>query len=74
MSTRKPRRYGQWAGRPQGTAEDATRCIVEVWPNERGPIPYQCQRKRGKGFQGLFCGGHAKLSLERQKDLAKERR
>lgn len=58
--TKPPRRYGEWAGNPKGNAEDRARCIEEVWPNERGPIPYQCMHKRGKGPSGLFCGIHAK--------------
>lgn len=53
------RTYGQWAGHPKGTPEDLTRCITEVWP-PRGWHPYQCQRKRGHGKDGLYCKQHAK--------------
>jgi len=56
----KLRRYGQWAGNPNGRTEDKTRCIWEVW--ERGRIinSYQCFRKRGYGPNGLYCKQHAK--------------
>jgi len=53
------RRYDQWAGNPIGTAEDKTRCLVEV-QDVTGWHFYQCSRKRGKGKDGLYCGQHAK--------------
>lgn len=61
------RTYGQWAGNPQGTTEDETRCIEEVWPS-RGFgswIPYQCRRKRGYGKNGLYCKQHARINAAR---------
>ena len=54
------RRFGEWAGNPNGTPEDITRCIEEVWPQSHGWIPYQCHRKRGYGPGGLYCKQHAK--------------
>jgi len=57
------RRYGEWAGNPKGTAEDITRCIWEVWPNDTY-IPHQCRRKRGYGKDGLYCKQHAKKHQE----------
>lgn len=51
------RRYGKWAGNPNGNPEDATRCIVEV-PD--GYLFAQCSRKRGHGPNGEYCGQHAK--------------
>jgi hypothetical protein len=54
------RRYGCWAGNSAGTKEDESRCIEEVWPSSGGWIPYQCQRKRGHGPDGLYCKQHAK--------------
>ena len=56
------RRYGAWVGNPDGRPEDKTHCIEEVWPQGRGWIPYQCQRKRGHGKDGLYCKQHAKKS------------
>lgn len=55
-----PRRYNAWAGNPNGTPEDAQRCIAEV--RERGGWPsyLQCGRKRGHGPNGEFCAQHAK--------------
>jgi hypothetical protein len=54
------RRYGCWNGCPNGTPEDPTRCIEEVYPRGGGWIPYQCSRKRGHGPDGLYCKLHAK--------------
>ena len=54
------RRYGCWNGCPNGTPEDPTRCIEEVWPTYSSWIPYQCNRRRGHGSDGLYCKQHAK--------------
>ena len=66
MIKTEPRIYGAWAGRPNGTPEDKRCCIFEVWPNERGPIPYQCNRKRGHGPEGLYCGQHDPAEVARR--------
>ena len=61
MTDKKTKRiYGAWAGNEKGQSEDVTRCIKEVWPTS-GWIPYQCQRKRGYGKNGLYCKQHAKI-------------
>lgn len=52
------RRYGVWAGMPEGAKEDKTRCIEEVWGGGRGMDLYQCSKKRGHGPEGLYCGIH----------------
>lgn len=54
------RRYGQWAGDPNGIAENPNQCIVEVGGRDRWINFYQCNRKRGFGKDGLFCKQHAK--------------
>lgn len=54
------RRYGEWAGNPNGVAEDKDRCAEEVWPLDSYLIPTQCSRKRGHGKDGLYCKQHAK--------------
>lgn len=51
--------YGAWAGHPNGTPEDETRCIEEVATRERWITWHQCFRKRGHGIDGLFCKQHA---------------
>ena len=57
----KERRYGQWAGNPEGYPEDKTKCIYAVFPGTRYEwIPHQCRRKRGYGPSGLYCKQHAK--------------
>lgn len=58
MST-KTRRYGVWAGNEKGVAEDTTLCIEEVQGSGKGGMFYQCNRKRGYGRDGLYCGQHA---------------
>lgn len=55
------RKYGVWAGRPQGIPEDTTRCIVEVY-HKRSFTTLQCNRKRGFGPDKLYCKQHAKTS------------
>lgn len=67
MSIPKNRRYGQWAGNPDGMAEDSTRCREEVWPRDAGWMPYQCQRNRGHGPRTELCAQHAKLYENRKK-------
>ena len=58
------RRYGQWAGNPEGMREDPALCIEEVWPSGGAWIPRQCARKRGHGPDGLYCKQHAKRHTE----------
>ena len=57
----RPRRFGAWAGDPDGSPEDPTRCVEEVW-QQIGPF-YQCLRKRGYGERGEYCKQHAKKHL-----------
>lgn len=60
-ATKGIRIYGAWAGNEKGRPEDVVRCIKEVWPSGWGGIiPYQCNRKRGYGKDGLYCKQHAK--------------
>jgi hypothetical protein len=56
------RRYGRWAGNPQGMKEDVTRCAWIVC--EARWIPRQCARKRGHGPDGLLCRQHARMATE----------
>jgi hypothetical protein len=55
------KRYGCWAGDPEGRAEDTTLCIEEVTPRDRHSISGQCLYRRGHGPSGLYCRTHAKL-------------
>jgi len=55
----KIRRYGKWAGDPEGVAEDKTRCVESVYHIFRDFISSQCSRKRGHGPDGLYCKQHA---------------
>lgn len=57
------RRYGVWAGNPQGVSEHAARCIVEVL-NRDGWVPHQCYRKRGYGLEGLYCFQHTRMAAQ----------
>lgn len=49
------RRYGQWAGRPNGSPEVPGKCVVEVYHKD-GWISYQCHKKRLP--DGLLCRHH----------------
>ena len=51
--------YGRWAGNPKGHRVDTTCCIVEVMDNT-SLLFHQCLRKRGYGYNGLFCKQHSK--------------
>jgi hypothetical protein len=55
------RRYGKWAGRPDGELEHEAYCVAEVGGDRmtRG----QCSRYRGHGRDKLFCKQHAKGTL-----------
>ena len=54
------RRYGKWAGNPDGTPEDTARCAAQIL-NTGEFIFRQCSRKRGNGPGGEYCTQHAKL-------------
>lgn len=54
------RRYGQWAGKPDGYPENIEHCIKGVFPGNSF-IERQCTRKRGYGLNKLYCKQHAKL-------------
>jgi hypothetical protein len=54
------RRYGVWAGLPNGMKEDINRCVVEVPYGGRSMLFHQCVRRRGKGPDGLFCTLHTR--------------
>lgn len=64
--------YGQWAGNPNGTPEDTTRCIERVWKG-RGQIPSQCQRKRRYGKDGLYCKQHDPERVEARRKVQDEK-
>ena len=52
------RKYGAWAGNPNGIPEDTTRCIETVSEPGRGVLSHQCGNKRGYGKDGLYCKIH----------------
>lgn len=56
------RRYGKWAGQPDGVPEQGNLCITEVWPPGRMTAS-QCRRLRGHGPNKLYCKQHAKKLL-----------
>lgn len=67
------RRYGSWAGDPDGKKECPDRCIAEV-AEGRSALFYQCQKPRGKGPDGLYCGVHARqLALGRTVYVPKDK-
>jgi len=54
----KKYRYNTWAGNPNGTPYDPTRCAYEIFKNFTA---WQCTRKNGYGPGGLYCKQHAKI-------------
>lgn len=61
------RRYGSWAGCPEGLPEETNRCIAEVQGPD-GITFQQCYRPRGHGPRGDFCRQHAKKTGGRHPD------
>lgn len=51
------RRYGQWAGNPNGYRFKPSRCACEVSSKY---LLVQCSRKPGHGPDELYCKQHAK--------------
>lgn len=74
----REKRYGKWAGCPNGRAYDPKRCAEEVQESIRGGLFHQCARKPGYGPDGLFCRQHDPAEVKRRSDesarLDKERR
>lgn len=65
------KRYGCWAGKPNGTPEDTRHCIEEISGGQGGYSDYisrQCGRKRGYGIYGLYCKQHSKKHEPKPKD------
>ena len=60
------RRYRVWAGSPKGSPERPDRCVIEVPDGGRSVLFHQCERNRGKGDGGLYCGLHAKWDEKRR--------
>lgn len=52
-------RYARWAGNPNGTPFDETRCAYDVPENDGvTPLLRQCLRGPGHGPGGLYCKQH----------------
>lgn len=54
------RKYGVWIGCREGTPENVSQCVVEVWDNTFKHF-FQCRHGRGHGEGGVLCRQHAKL-------------
>jgi hypothetical protein len=52
------RRYGAWAGNPNGSGYTANRCAYEVKSG------LQCARKPGHGPEGLYCFQHSRMVMK----------
>jgi len=66
---REPKRYGQWAGNPNGVAEDPKRCVEEVY-QEIGWRWRQCGNPRGHGPDGLYCSKHCPDAVAARKEAS----
>lgn len=56
------RRYGAWAGNPDGHPEDTDKCTAEIPRPGRSMLYQQCSRRRGHGPDGEFCKQHARMA------------
>ena len=65
------RKYGCWAGNPDGQSEDVARCITGVWSKGGWSRETQCNRKRGYGPDGLYCQQHNPVRVA-EKDKARQ--
>jgi len=61
----RERRYGAWAGEPDGRKYGEGFCAYEVWGGPRGMTAYQCCRRNGYGPEELYCKTHAKILARR---------
>lgn len=59
----KNKRYGAWAGNPNGKPYKPERCAYETYIDYIGR---QCNRKKGHGPGGLYCKQHA-AKIEKHK-------
>lgn len=62
--------YGRWGGQPNGRKPDYARCCESVFPNERGAIPHQCNRRAVTGPDGAYCKQHDPAAVQARKDAA----
>ena len=60
LNEKGQRKYGCWAGNPNGNLENPDRCVHDIWTNELVDHGHQCFNKRGYGKGGLYCKRHAK--------------
>lgn len=66
-----PKKYGAWAGNPEGQTPDYDRCCMEVWSKDRWSRASQCGRKRGHGPDGAYCAQHdPRVAQKRTRDAA----
>lgn len=61
------KKYGDWAGNPDGFKPDYSRCCAKVWADHRS---HQCRNKNGQGPDGAYCGQHDPAVRERKDALA----
>lgn len=55
ITSHHKKRYGAWAGMPNGVPPNPDNCAAEVY---RDHHHWQCTRKRGHGPEGAYCKQH----------------
>lgn len=58
------KRYGTWAGNPEGRREDPKRCLKEICSGQLGDHGHQCCNKRGPSG---YCRMHDPEALAKRK-------
>lgn len=67
------KKYGAWAGNPEGRAPDYALCCEEVWTRERWARHHQCSKKRGYGPDGAYCKQHDPATVKARSDAVDAR-
>lgn len=68
ISSHYKKRYGAWAGFPNGRKPDIDRCCEEVSSGTRGALFHQCWRKRGHGPDRAYCKQHDPATVQAKRD------
>lgn len=69
VSVPRDGKYGAWAGKPEGTPEDKTRCQEQVHESGRAASFYQCSRRRSVVWDGHhYCKQHDPVAVKARED------
>jgi hypothetical protein len=72
-STLYPKKYGTWAGYPQGNPPNYGLCCERIFGALGSPGGHQCNRKRGHGPDGAYCKQHDPEAVKARRIAASAR-